>query len=287
MKIFTHYKRFERPAVRIIPHKWTRALGRYGARWALGLLLAAVTAGFYQGAIGSDSIERMDGFLSGLRMRIEKPVLDKRVVIVDIDEKSLSQVGRFPWSRDIQASLVRQLTDHYHAGAIGFDVSFSEPDTSSGYAVLEKLAANQLAKVPGFKDQLAALKEEMDYDGLLAAAMRGKRVILGYNTSAQVKKGALPAPAFTVERLNGRQLIAYNSPGYEANIALLQDAAAGAGIFTAAPDPDGVIRSSILLYQLGDAYYPTLSLATAAVYLKARNFSAVRGKRRSVVPRRA
>ena len=46
--------------------------------------------------VASDSIERMDGFIAGLRMRIETPVLDQRIVIVDIDEKSLSLVGRFP-----------------------------------------------------------------------------------------------------------------------------------------------------------------------------------------------
>jgi adenylate cyclase len=100
--------------------------------------------------------------------------------------------------------------------------------------------------------------------------MRGKPVVLGYNISDKMKKGMLPAPAFTVESLNGRELLAYDLPGYEANIARLQQAAAGAGVFTTAPDADGVIRSSILLYQIGDAYYPTLSLATAAVYLKAR-----------------
>lgn len=254
----------------MIPVRWSKRLWRYGGRWVLGLLLTIATVLYCLAFYSSDSIERMDGFLAGLRMRIEAPVLDKRLVIVDIDEKSLSLVGRFPWSRDVQANLVRQLTEHYQVGAVGFDVSFPEPDTSSGYSVLERLAGQQLAAVPGFREQLAALKPEMDYDGLFADAMRGKPVVLGYNVSDKIRKGALPAPAFTEERLNGRELLAYDLEGYEANIARLQAAAAGAGIFTAAPDPDGVIRSSILLYKIGDAYYPALSLATAAVYLQAR-----------------
>jgi adenylate cyclase len=205
-------------------------------------------------------------------------VLDKRVVIVDIDEKSLAQVGRFPWGRNVQANLVRQLTEHYQVGAVGFDVSFTEPDTSSGYGVLEKLATGELAGVPGLQDKLAALKADMDYDGLFADAMRGKPVVLGYNISDKMKKGMLPAPAFTVESLNGRELLAYDLTGYEANLPRLQQAAAGAGIFTTAPDTDGVIRSSILLYQIGEAYYPTLSVATAAVYLKARAIFPVFGE---------
>jgi adenylate cyclase len=256
--------------MRINRARWLKVLLRYGGRWALGLLLTAAAVLHAMSFYSSDSVERMDGFVAGLRMRIEQPVLDKRVVIVDIDEKSLSLVGRFPWSRDVQANLVRQLTEHYKVGAVGFDVSFPEPDTSSGYGVLERLARGQLREVPGFREQLAALKGEMDYDGLFAEAMRGKPVVLGYNVSDKMKKGMLPAPAFTVERLNGRELLAYDLPGYEANIPRLQQAAAGAGVFTTAPDADGVIRSSILLYQIGDAYYPTLSLATAAVYLKAR-----------------
>jgi adenylate cyclase len=76
-------------------------------------------------------------------------VLDPRIVIVDIDAKSLNEVGRFPWSRNVMAKLVDQLVGHYHAAAVGFDVSFPEPDTSSGYAVLERLAQRELKDVPG------------------------------------------------------------------------------------------------------------------------------------------
>ena len=256
--------------MRINRSRWVKVLQRYGARWALGLALTIAAVLHAMALFTSDSVERMDGFLSGLRMRIEKPVLDRRVVIVDIDEKSLALVGRWPWGRDVQATLVSQLTGTYQAGAVGFDVSFPEPDTSSGYGVLQKLAAGQLKDVAGFREQLAALEGEMDYDGLFAQALRGKPVVLGYNVSDNIKKGVLPAPAFTVERLNGRELLAHEWSGYEANIARLQDAAAGAGVFTATPDADGVIRSSVLLYKIGDGYYPTLSLATAAVYLKAR-----------------
>ena len=110
---------------------------------------------------------------------------------------------------------------------------FPEPDTSSGYGVLERLARNELKDVPALRERLAALRGEMDYDGLFADAMRGKPVVLGYNVSDQMTKGVLPAPAFTVEHLNGRELLAYDGRGYEANIARLQEAAAGAGIFTA------------------------------------------------------
>jgi len=247
-----------------------KLLVRHGARWLLGLMLTAAAALQLAGYLHSESIERMDTFFAGLRMRMEKPELDPRVVIVDIDERSLAEVGRFPWSRDKLAQLVQQLTEHYQVAAVGFDISFPEPDTSSGFDVLQRLSQRELKDVPGLGRQLQALQPQMDYDGLFARAMEGQPVVLGYSVSGSQRKGELPKPAFTVDALNGRTLDAYSISGYEANIGRLQDAAHGAGIFTALPDRDGVVRSSALLQRIGDGYYPTLSLATVATALRAR-----------------
>ena len=136
--------------------------------------------------------------------------------------------------------------------------------------MLQGLAQGELAGVAGLPAQLEKLRPAMDYDGLFAEAMRGRPVVLGYSVSEQQRKGVLPKPAFTVADLNGRTVTAYVARGYEANIAPLQTAAQGAGIFTALTDADGVVRSSTLLQRIGDGYYPSLSLATVAVYLQAR-----------------
>lgn len=247
-----------------------KAFGRYGARWALGILFTLAAALYTNGTWRSHAIERQDTIIADLRMRLEGPAPDPRIVIVDIDPKSLAAVGRFPWSRDVMAHLVDRLAGHYGTKAIGFDVSFPEPDTSSGYAVLERLAQRELKDVPGMQAKLAALEPELDYDGRFAGALAGRPVVLGYNVSPDLAKGVLPRPAFTVADLGGRQLDAYTAPGYEANIARLQHAAQGAGIFTVDTDADGLVRSASLLQRIGDGYYPSLGLATAAVYLHAR-----------------
>jgi len=52
------------------------------------------------------------------------------VVIVDIDEASLKDIGQWPWPRTIVADLVTQLTQ-LGAAAIAFDVIFAEPDRCS------------------------------------------------------------------------------------------------------------------------------------------------------------
>lgn len=255
--------------MRLFPAKWAKALLKYGPRWLLGILVTAFGVAYTAGVVEIDAVRRLDSLLAGERMKLEPPVLDPRIVIVDIDGKALTEVGRFPWSRNIQARLVTQLTRHYQVSAIGFDISFPEPDTSSGYGVLEQLSNGELKDVPALRQRLATLKPAMDYDGLFAGALKGQPVVLGFNMSADQVKGQLPAPIITEQDLNGRELLAYSAPGYEANIGVLQSAAAGAGSFSVVTDLDGIVRTAGLIQQVGDNYYPALSLATAGVYLKA------------------
>jgi adenylate cyclase len=259
--------------VRLLPDRFKKVLKKYGARWLVGMAMTVLAVLQVSGSLPFNSVERMDGFFTGMWMRLTPPKLDPRIVIVDIDDNSIGKVGRFPWSRDIVADMTRRLTTDYEVAAIGFDVTFPEADTSSGYGVLEKLADKQLKGVPGFRDKLAGLKDELDYDGLLAKQFEGFPVVLGYSISDEKARGKISPPAFTEERLNGRTVPARSSPSYLGNLPRLQDAAAGSGIFSATVDTDGTLRSSPLLMKIGDGYYPTLSLATVYAALGATAIS--------------
>ena len=74
----------------------------------------------------------------------QNTIQDKRIVIVDIDEKSLRYEGRWPWSRAKMAILVEKL---FKRGAVvvAFDVMFIEPERNSAQTVLTKLDNN----IPG------------------------------------------------------------------------------------------------------------------------------------------
>ena len=54
-----------------------------------------------------------------------------QVIIATVDEKSLSEIGRWPWSRSMTAKLVDSLKE-YGAKAVGFDIVFAEPEQSTG-----------------------------------------------------------------------------------------------------------------------------------------------------------
>jgi adenylate cyclase len=242
---------------------------KYGGRWMLGIVLAIASILQCDDRFQASIVERMDTYFHGMRMRIQQPVLDARIVIVDIDEKSLVEVGRWPWSRDIIAQLVTQLGDAYQSKAIGFDVIFSEPDTSSGYNTMAAMANKEMKAIPAFAARLQELKPMLDYDDRLARALKGRPVALGYVLSKIQKKGLLPQPAFTQEFLKERELSAFSSVGYEANLDQLQRVARSGGFFSVDLDADGVLRHSLLLAKIGDGYYESLSLATASVALNA------------------
>src|SRR5215471_18487234 len=56
-----------------------------------------------------------------------RPPLTGRVSIVAVDEKSIAEIGQWPWRRDVMARLVERLHG-LGAGVIAFDVILSEPD---------------------------------------------------------------------------------------------------------------------------------------------------------------
>ena len=51
---------------------------------------------------------------------------ESRVVLVDIDEKSLNEIGAWPWSRGQMAQLISRLQNDYQAALIGLDIVFPE-----------------------------------------------------------------------------------------------------------------------------------------------------------------
>ena len=234
---------------------------------ALGLLFLGHSARVYQIAL----LNTLDAFVYDARLRLTtKGGVDERIVILDIDEKSLAEVGRWPWSRDKLAALVSRLFDQYAIAILGFDVLFAEADKSSGLDSLEAMAGDALKGDAAFQTALKTLRGSLDYDRRFAEALRDRPVVLGYyfsNLDRAQRSGALPDPVIAAGAFTGKNIAFSSWTGFGGNLAEFQNSALSAGHFNPLVDFDGVSRRVPLLAEYEGKYYEALSLAMVRVLL--------------------
>ena len=190
--------------------------------------------------------------------------IDERIVIVDIDEKSLAEIGRWPWSRNRLADLVNELFERQKTALLGFDLVFAEEDDSSGLKRLKLLAQNELRDQAGFTEKLSQMQTSLDYDALFAKAIENRPVVMGYYLTSDRDgrvSGVLPTPVMGADALRGRPIKFNSWNGFGSNIEPLAKAASVAGFFNAITEGDGVMRSIPLLAEYKNQYYESLSLA--------------------------
>lgn len=237
----------------------------------LGLLIVLFFVGSAARFYRLDFVDQLSFIIHDYRLRLTMPrTADDRIVIIDIDEKSLKEEGRWPWGRDRMALLIDKLFDKYHVAVVGFDVVFAEPDESSGLKVLQQLGQNQLKGDLSFQSTLNQIQPQLEYDKLFASKIKGRNVVLGYyltNQADQHASGLLPEPTFPAGSFQGHPVGFTVWNGYGANLPELQLAAAGAGHFNPLVDFDGRVRRVPMLVEYDGAYYESLSLAMVRTLL--------------------
>ena len=241
------------------------------ARIALGLAITLFFIGHAARFYSVGLITQLDNIIYDTRLRLTMPGgVDERIVILDIDEKSLQEVARWPWPRDVMARVVDKLFDQYQIAILGFDVVFAEEDHSSGMRALDELAQQQLKQVPEFLDAYRRLRPKLDNDGLFARALQGRPIVLGYylNSEENAKRiASIPAPVLPKGTFAGRNIAFTSWVGYGGNLRPFVDAAANAGHFNPRVDFDGVVRRVPMIAELDGAYYEALSLAMVRAIL--------------------
>jgi adenylate cyclase len=240
-------------------------LARHWSRIAVTLIPLVFALLHATGTLNITVLQRLDDIIYDARLRATMPrTLDERIVIVDLDEKSLAEVGRWPWGRHHMADLVNGLFDAQQVALIGFDIVFAEPDESSGLKRLRQLAQTELKDQPGFAEKLAQLQSTLDYDAMFAKSLQQRPVVLGYyltNDKESRTSGRLPEPVMTRESMRGRPIRITDWNSYGANIEQLTKAAPLGGFFNSIVDKDGVVRSVPLIAEYNNQYYESLSLA--------------------------
>jgi adenylate cyclase len=258
---------------------------------AAGLLALAGAVGLF--ALRPWVLERLELSLLDWRFRLRGPQpLSSPIVLVEIDEKSVDEIGRWPWRRNVLARLMDRLTDA-DVAAIGFDVVFSEPEVLPETPVLRQLRASAVRDGEGGGRFVALLDraiEEADTDRRLAEAIaRSGRTVLGYffrtDRGASSDDAALRS---ALQRISGSRVAIARLPegerapvlecsGVEASLEPFAAAARRSGFFSSLRDRDGVVRRAPLVASCGGGLYVSLAVAIAETLLGER--AAVLGDR--------
>ena len=214
---------------------------------------------------------RIEYLLYDVRFNLFLPITkqtqsDHKIAIIDIDENSIINEGRFPWSRQKIADLIQKLGE---AGAlvIAFDVVFSEKEMNPVERISHAVPDALFNQLP--KQHWQSISAMADADQVMASAISQHDVVLGFffQDQSEYQNGQLPPSVFDVPEPWQEKLVVTDRPGYTGNIVDLQSQAGGGGFVTMFPDFDGTVRRAPLLIRHENKLYPSLALSTAMRYL--------------------
>lgn len=257
-----------------------RNSGRFDTSLLLPLAIAIVTAipFFFHATyiVRSALLERVEDSLYDAKIRYETRIramfderIDKRIVIVDIDDISISREGQWPWSRDKIALLVDNLFDKYGVRAVAFDMVFSEPDRGSQavYEYVYQLTQSDSLTSP-IRRKLFEAHLASQPDRAFAESLINRSVALGYIFLSTVTRdnpsqtGLLP-PALPIKKKSDLKAYPPKPIGYLANLPILQSASSHAGFFdNPLVDVDGLFRRIPLMQYYEGGLYESLALST-------------------------
>ncbi len=263
-----------------------KKLAFWKADWFLVLIVAIVL--FLLG--GGDLIQSLErkAYDLGVKASSSRNPSEK-VAVIAIDDQSIANIGRWPWSREVHAKMI-DLLAAAKAKVIGNTVFFSEPQVDPGLNYINKfsqLYANSSLKNladPAVQQELsqidALLKEaeqNLNTDRKLAESIqKANNVLLAmlFQLGDPLGKPDQPLPEFMAKnqlsKVEDNISAASNGllpyPTMEVLIPLAEFGknAVGIGHLNANPDVDGGIRTESLVLRYYEQYFPSLSLMLAA-----------------------
>ncbi|MGZ8256961.1 MAG: CHASE2 domain-containing serine/threonine-protein kinase [Gallionella sp.] len=245
----------------------------------LALLLLAMS--------GSDLIQSLERKAYDFGVQHTTREASNKIAVIAIDEESIANLGRWPWSRAIHAKMVDTLAAG-HAKVVGYTAFFFEPQVDAGlgyiYKIADLVANSSLQQAPD-ADKLNALLLEavssLNNDEKLSASLaQANNTLLAMFLNPGEPQGnpdsALPdyvqsSALSNVQMVGGANALPHPSNGALLPIAALGSKALAIGHLNSFPDVDGAVRSEALVLSYYDQYYPSLALMLAA---KSLNLSA-------------
>lgn len=194
------------------------------------------------------------------------------VVILDIDEKSLQQYGRWPWGRDLLSEIITKLWAN-QATVVASDILFSEPQVNPVDRIL-KLNLSQVVI-----DELSKKKGLLDSDSKLGRSLAMGDSILPYVLFKKVTftKGQLPR-SFQVLSKNELHNTVTPMTGFLTSLPVLMKQSFDSGFISYFRDKDGVTRRLPLLLSYNNKLYYSFCIAILKAYLLEDNLKVLWGQ---------
>jgi adenylate cyclase len=176
----------------------------------------------------------------------------EEVVIIDIDEKSIGEIGQFPWRRDVFADLIQKL-NQYGVSVITFDVFFSEEDKQNPKKILEEF---------NIKNDTV-----FDSDQKFLESIKSSKVILPIlgDISMYNKDNSSKPKTNIISKGGDPSNYIYSFKNKITSLEKFNNAAKGVGTISYLDSSDAVLRSVPLFLKIGNDIWPALSLETLRV----------------------
>lgn len=127
------------------------------------------------------TVEYIDQKNLDFKFLLRGPIpIKNKVAVLAIDDKSLNEVGRWPWSRAKIAELIEK-TLGFGAKAIGFDIVFSEPQENSVKKTIDSIKASYPTLPPALNQILEEKSKENQADEKFAEVIKNNqnKLIMG------------------------------------------------------------------------------------------------------------
>ncbi len=191
-------------------------------------------------------LDRIDQSARDLVLNLrDTPMPPPKVVVVSVDERSVKQYGRWPWTRGLQGRLIAALKQA-GAAVIALDIIYLRSESPQADQAL--VDALELPGAPVIGGYFLREQQSVATPAEALAVLRESRV-----RQVLERPGADPAQMET-------------KPYAEVSQAPIAAAMSGLGFFNVFPDPDGLVRSFPLVLRYGADLYPSLPLQALSAY---------------------
>lgn len=252
--------------------------------WFAGLIISLV----FLFASSSSILQSLERKAYDIGVQNSSKAPGDKIAIIAIDDQSISNIGRWPWSREIHAKMIDKLSAA-HPKVIGSTIFFAEPQVDLGLTYINQLAEYvQQSAIPTtlpdeatkLNDILHTAQTNLNRDAILAESIKkAGNVVLAmpFIVGEPLGNPDKPMPDYVVKNsltkivdkvdAEASGLLPIPTISGLPPIPVIGQNAAAIGHLNANPDVDGGIRSEPLVITFYDKFYPSLSLQVAAKYL--------------------